>query len=776
MEKFKKILSTAVDKIKGLLGHKFALPILCAVLAVVVVGTVAIVIATNGSNNQEEVTTPEVTTPKETTPEVTTPEFTIPEETTPEETRITYTVTVVDENNAPLSGATVQMCVGDLCRLPALTGENGVASFFFDPDDYTVKVTLKGYTGEASYTFAADSTELTVQLTKIPEETTPEETTPEETTPEVTTPEETTPEVTTPEETTPEVTTPEVTTPEETTPEETTPEATLPTEPTLTLTTVKVTTGETASELLAGSELVKYLNKKGITVADDGFPIHISIEPSLKEGSYIVVASLNEDAGMTILGGVERDVLFGVYKFLEEYAGFRYFTYELETYTEDAVVIPDGVLMNYVPVIGPRRLTWYSVYHDSYYWCLKNGVNFGVSLSEEQGGQSLNYGDWFVHTIGKLSETTYPYPDYCSNPCLTDPEIYATVLKNVRAELTKNPNINIFSISQTDVESWCQCPNCSKIEEEEGSYSGLWVRFLNKIAEELEDEFPNVTFDTLAYKHTQKPPKITKPRENVCIRLCSIKCCFTHAIDDPNCTRNQEFCQDIIAWGKICDNIHIWDYTTDFHYYISTFANLFTIYDNMQFFAENNAVSMFPQGNGQGISGEFGELRAYLLAKLMCDPYMTREEYSNHMNEFLAAYYGEGWEYIRAFIDKTSELAANGGYKLDGNEVETTPVCGQGIYDHPLTVITRQEYLDNETYFDELWANALAAAGDREKYVARSMMQWRLTKLYLHPNAEEAQKLIDDAKAAGVVWKEGNSNVQADSDLSKSPYYWKYGK
>ena len=733
MEKFKKILSAVIDKIKVLLHHKFALPILCAVLALVVVVTVAIVIAANNSGDQEEVTTPETTTPEVTTPEVTTPVITLPEETTPEDTRVTYKVTVVDENNSPIPGATVQMCVGDLCRLPAPTGADGVVTFLFDPDNYTVKVTVNGYTGETSYTFAADSTELTVQLTKIPEETTPEETS---------------------------------------TPEE----GEIPEVTEMKLTTVKVTTGENASEVLAGSELVKYLNKKGITVTENGFPIHISIDSSMKEGCYRVEASLNEDCGMTIKGGVERDVLFGVYKFLEEYAGFRYFTYNLETYTEDDVVITDGVLMNYVPVIGPRRLTWYSVYHDSYYWCLKNGVNFGVGLSEEQGGQSLNYGDYFVHTIGKLSETTYPYPDYCSNPCLTDPEIYATVLKNVRAELTKNPNINIFSISQTDVESWCQCPNCSKIEEEEGSYSGVWVRFLNKIAEELEDEFPNVTFDTLAYKHTQKAPKITRPRENVCIRLCSITCCFTHAINDPDCTRNKEFCEDIIAWGKMCNNIHIWDYTTDFHYYISTFANLFTIYDNMQFFAENNVVSMFPQGNGQGISGEFGELRAYLLAKLMCDPFMTKEEYSNHMNEFLAAYYGEGWEYIRAFIDKTSELAANGGYKLNGNEEETSAVCGQGIYDHPLTVITRQEYLDNETYFDELWANALAAAGDRKEYVARSMMQWRLTKLYLHPNAEEAQKLIDDAKAAGVVWKEGNPNVQDSSDLSKSPYYWSYGK
>ena len=257
--------------------------------------------------------------------------------------------------------------------------------------------------------------------------------------------------------------------------------------------------------------------------------------------------------------------------------------------------------------------------------------------------------------------------------------------------------------------------------------------------------------------------------------MCSITCCFTHPIDDPNCPKNKTFRDDIIAWGKICDNIHIWDYTTNFHYYISTFANLDVIRANMKFFAENNVVSMFPQGNSQGKSGEFGELRTYLLCKLMLNPYMTEEEYSAHMDEFLQAYYGEGWTYVRAFIDKTTELAANGGFKLDGKELATTAVCGQGIYDHPLTVITRQEYLDNEALFDELWAKAKELAGDRIENVKRSEMQWRLTKLYLHPNAEAAQQLINDAKAAGVVWKEGLPNVQSSSDLSKSPYYWSYG-
>ena len=118
-----------------------------------------------GPNEEPEETTPEVTT-EVTTPEVTLPEFTTPEETTPEDTRVTYTVTVVDENNAPLAGASVQMCVGNLCKFPSFTGADGVVTFLFDPDDYTVKVTLKDYTGEASYKFAVGSTELTVQLTK----------------------------------------------------------------------------------------------------------------------------------------------------------------------------------------------------------------------------------------------------------------------------------------------------------------------------------------------------------------------------------------------------------------------------------------------------------------------------------------------------------------------------------------------------------------------------------------------------------------------------------
>ena len=577
---------------------------------------------------------------------------------------------------------------------------------------------------------------------------------------------------------TPEVTTPEqTTTPEATTPEQTTPDTTIevPPEPiTMKLTSVKIVTGTDKSEAYAGAELLTYLTKKGITVTADGFPIYLSINPELGSDCFKIEASLSENPGMTIQGGDKRGILYAVYQFLEEYAGFRYFTPDLETYTEDDVVIPEGIVMEHDPAIAFRRLTWHSIY-SSMEWAVKLGVNFGISLPENLGGQSLDYGSLFVHTIAPLFGTKYPYPTYATNPCLTDPEIFNTVLANLRKELEKNPNMNIVSVSQTDYEQSCYCPNCAKIAEEEGSYSGVWIQFVNRIAEALAEDYPDLIIDTLAYKNTQTPPKNIKPHKNVCVRLCSITCCFTHPLDDPHCPKNKKFHDDLVGWGKICDNVHVWDYTTNFHYYISTFANLGVIRANMQFYAENNVVSMFPQGNSQGKSGEFGELRTYLLCKLMLDPYMTEEEYYAHMDEFLKAYYGDGWMYIRQFIDKTTELAANGGFEIQGDESEGKAVCGQGIYGHPLTAITRSEYLANEELFDELWTKAELLAGDRVENVKRSKMQWRLTKLYLHPNAEEAAALIADAKAAGVVWKEGQSNVQSSSDLSKSPYYWSYG-
>ena len=75
---------------------------------------------------------------------------------------VTYTVTVVDQNGAPVAETPVQLCVGDICLTPRLTDANGVVVFNIEPADYSVKLPL--YSGLVFY-FDGDSTELTITLT-----------------------------------------------------------------------------------------------------------------------------------------------------------------------------------------------------------------------------------------------------------------------------------------------------------------------------------------------------------------------------------------------------------------------------------------------------------------------------------------------------------------------------------------------------------------------------------------------------------------------------------
>ncbi len=558
-------------------------------------------------------------------------------------------------------------------------------------------------------------------------------------------------------------TTPEATTPETTTPE--TPENKEPIEE-LKLETVSIATGNSESEIYAGQELASYLQKKGVQVADGAFPITISINPELEDDAFQIDAVLNGDnAGMTIVGGNERGALYGVYKFLEEYGDVRYFTPNLERCEEGDVIIHEGSLLEYTPFFEARRLNWNSVTRATD-WCTKQGINGHDGEMEDKYGGKQRYGSGlFVHTLAALSEYDSNKDGKLDsgddNPCLSDPAIYATVIKNLRAALEKDPTVDIVSVSQNDKNVYCKCDKCVEsyikysydpYNYENGGTAGNLLEFVNKIAEELEPEYPNLVIDTLAYNYTQAPPKDIVPRENVCIRVCSIRVCFMHPMTEcpenkgPNgiqWTRTALFRTDFMNWGKICDRIYVWDYTTNFAYYIAPFCNFGAIRENMKFYHENGVRGMFPQGNSQSISGEFGELRAYLLAKLMWNPYMSEEEYYGHMDEFLKAYYGNGWIYIRFYIDKITELANDGCIN---------------IYEAPLEAITAAEYLANEADFEAWWDKAEAIAGDRYGAVHRSRFQWRYIQLLIHPDDEAALAFAEEIKVLGIRWAESSGN------------------
>ena len=600
-------------------------------------------------------------------------------------------------------------------------------------------------------------------------------------------PAETTPQ-TTLENTTPESTTPAETTPEETTPEETTtppPVITIPDEfmvkfPSYdgngitegnVLVRANIVTGDSEAEIYAGEELAKYLTQKGVAVEDGGFPILICQDSTLGDDCFLITATLQgENARMNILGGNDRGVIYGVYKFLEEYAGVRYFTPTLEVVPESDIVLRDGNLLAFSPYFEMRRLSWHTVGTSSD-WCAKNGINAHDGQESEVYGGKIVYGSGlFVHTLGALSEydgnNNGKADGSDPNPCLTSEEIYQTVLKNLRAKLEADPTVDIVSVSQNDKNEYCTCENCAASDAKYGSPSGTMLAFVNRIAEELEADYPNLVIDTLAYNYTQAAPKGIVPRHNVCVRVCSIRVCFMHPMTEcpdakgPNnvaWTRTHDFLTDLLDWGKICDRIYVWDYTTNFAYYIAPFSNFGSIRENMRLYYEHGVRGMFPQGNGQSISGEFGELRSYLLAKLMWNPLMTEEEYYHHMDEFLEAYYGEGWQGIREFIDLTTELAGNADSCIN-------------IYEAPLNSITAEEYLAYEDQIEAWWNTAEELAGDRLEYVKRSRLQWRYIQLLLHPNDEACAQFVADVNSYGIRWAESDKNNKPLNEMFKNLY------
>jgi len=515
--------------------------------------------------------------------------------------------------------------------------------------------------------------------------------------------------------------------------------------------------GKDASETekTAAKELQKYL--KEIT----GLAYPVATDDTKKAGKQeILIGKTNREKGspavdrealgsdgyqifrsgkrIVIAGGGERGTLYGVYTFLES-LGCRFFAVGVETVPKkETIVLSLSDVIKEKPVFEYRDVFWSVVFDADISAKLKiNGTHADQSganrtIPKESGGGIRFTKPHFVHTFHYLipaDEYFEKHPEYFSEIngkrtstylysqlCLTNPEVLRLSIEKVKTWLRDDPEGKIVSVSQDDsyvIESYCTCPSCAAIDEEEGSHAGALLRFVNAVADAVKEEFPDVAIETLAYQYSVTPPKITKPRDNVIIRLCTGGC-NAHPIE--TCPNNAGAKSNIVNWAKICDRLYIWDYTTNFAHYLAPFPSLNALQPNARFFAENNVKGVFEQGNYQGgHNGEFGDLRAYLLAKLLWNPYTDIEK---HKREFLEAYYGKANPYIKEYIDRLHAIfaPANNHFYI--------------IFD-PAALFN--PYVTDELLLqaDNLWEQAKKAADSEEisDRVRRAELQYRYYKL-----------------------------------------------
>ena len=428
--------------------------------------------------------------------------------------------------------------------------------------------------------------------------------------------------------------------------------------------TLVVQDGGAACVRNSANELIRYLEQAtaGFRIEEKASDYEIVIGVTDRDTDRIKAAReaveldgytlLMDGNRLYITGSCDRGTMYGVYCFLEDYIGVRFLAKDTTVIiNQDSVEIPADVHTTHNPVFEMRDTYWYDMRYDQTTANhAKDNSFYDSSTPVAEIGGGIGYAGRFVHTINLLQDL--PYQGNVQ-PCLTDEDVYQLVLSNVRKWLDENPEATIISVSQNDSDPGklgCQCASCKAIDDAEGTSMGSLLTFINRLANDIKDDYPGVYIDTLAYRYTRKAPKNIKPADNVIIRLCSIECCFTHALSDETCAQNREFKKDIEEWAAICDNLYIWDYTYNAETYFSFFPNFDVLWDNVQFYKNHNVTGVFLEGQQVSVSGEFAELRSYLLAKLLWDPDMTEEEYYAYMDEFLQYYYGAGWEKIKEYM------------------------------------------------------------------------------------------------------------------------------
>ena len=462
----------------------------------------------------------------------------------------------------------------------------------------------------------------------------------------------------------------------------------------------------------AAAELARYIESMGISA--DAFSFVLGEDLDLPaDGLRITV----QKGTVYLRGGNGRGVLYAVYRFLE-HLGCRFYAEDTEviprlTSDEVAAALPDGLDITEASPFEFRDLYWIGTYRPDF--AVKLRINAGKAGAKAhkreippEWGDCIGYaGPHFVHTFAMLvppEEYFETHPEYFSmidgersakhlysQLCLSNPDVLSISVERVKTWLRENPRAKIVSVSANDsfvINSYCTCPTCAAVDDEEGSPTGSLIRFVNAVAEAIEPDFPDVAIDTLSYQYAKDPPKLTKPRHNVMVRLCTGGC-SSHTIED--CPRNDYTKSRIEKWGQICNRLYIWDYTTDFAQYLIPFPNLATLQANVQYFASHSVKGVFEQGNYQdGKSGEFGELRAYMMAKALWNP-----DGEIDTAAFMEAYYGAGASYVQKYLDYIHEKVKDTHFNL---VVAASTLWNPLIPDEDINML------------DALWANAYKAA------------------------------------------------------------------
>lgn len=362
-----------------------------------------------------------------------------------------------------------------------------------------------------------------------------------------------------------------------------------------------------------------------------------------------------------LAGDRPRGTLYAVYELLETRFGVRFWTAE-------ATDVPKRELLE-LPQLDERSVPAFAVRSAGYDLAYRTPAftarlrcNGTGGFPEWGGGVRLLGGvhtfsdaqplmpagkyyerhpEWFAERNGRRLNLHYQL-------CLTNPELRRELTANVLQWLRSDGDgCRYVSVSQNDNLNFCQCARCAAWVAVRGNQADLLLDAVNEVAAAVAKEFPGVLVETLGYQYTRTPPETVRPLDNVIVRYCTIE---ARSFQPLTAGANRALAEDLTGWHQAARQLMIWNYVTDFAKYYQPHPNWHTIAADLRLFRDCGAVDIYEQGawNGGGRIADLGDLRVWLLGKLLWNPDRDTDAL---IDEFVAGYYGPAAGAVCNYLD-----------------------------------------------------------------------------------------------------------------------------
>ena len=371
---------------------------------------------------------------------------------------------------------------------------------------------------------------------------------------------------------------------------------------------------------------------------------------------------------IVIAGTRAAGTLYGVQRFLERFAGVRWYAPGVSRFP--------AVEELTVPAQDRVERPAFLWRHTSYAWPGKDEAFLTRSGDNSGSGDADHpYGIQISHDGRAHSYFTYISPDefFDSHPeyfseiggvrvrddtqlCLSNPEVLEIVTQRMLQRMAARPHDSQHNFSQKDYYNYCQCGPCTEINRRYGTAGGTQFWFVNQLAERTSRVYPDKLIGTLAYMYTEEPPRGLAMHPNAAVWLCHMyPSCDSHPV--ATCPLNADYKRRALAWSGLTAHLYIWHYVTDFTHYYNPFPNLRAMAADLRFYRDIGVEGIYLQGMGNsGGGGEFSLLRPYYGMRLLWDP---DEDPEALLEDFLGGYYGAArqpiGDYLRMLHNKVEQ-------------------------------------------------------------------------------------------------------------------------